>query len=74
MLQRAIVRKTRSGVRVAHVEVLFVGERKRGTEDEEIKGDEERYIHSEIAKIDLLIDRLRGGAHDPQRLLQSVSL
>ena len=47
------VSKTRSGVRVAHVEVFFVGERKRETEDEKIKEDKERYIH----EIDRQIDR-----------------
>ena len=31
-------------MRVAHVEVLFVGERKRETEDEEIKEDEEIFL------------------------------
>ena len=38
----------RSGVRVTHVEVPFVGERKRETEDKEIKEDMERYIHRKI--------------------------
>ena len=35
-------------MRVAHVEILLVGVRKRETEDEKIKEDEERYIHREI--------------------------
>ena len=53
------------------MEALFVGEMKRETEEEEVKEDEGRFIHRGI---DGQIDRLRGGAHDLQRLLQSVPL